>query len=210
MVKAGEYAAFVEGARVLDEARRKAAEILEEGRQRAEEMRSEGYAEGLRRGKDDCAKYLLGIMEKSREHLAENEGRIVALVISVVKKILGEMDDEEVAVRMVRTALAVVSRQNQVTVLVAPENVERVKAELRHILQPYPRVTKVEVTGDPKLSGGDCVLETKVGRVEASLETQLKAITATLSDLAPGRKERLERDLRAIELELSAGLRVPN
>jgi type III secretion protein L len=207
VVKAGEYAAFVEGARVLDEARRKAAEILEEARQRAEEMRSEGYAEGLRLGKDDCAKYLLGIMEKSREHLADNEGRIVALVISVVKKILGEMDDKEVAVRLVRTALAVVSRQNQVTVLVAPENVERVKAEMHHILQLYPRVTKVDVVADPKLSGGDCVLETKVGRVEASLETQLKAITGALSDHAPGRKERLERDLRAIELELSAGLR---
>jgi type III secretion protein L len=207
VVKAGEYAAFVEGARVLDEARRKAAEILAEARQRAEDARAEGYAEGQREGKDACARYLLGIMEKSREHLAESEGRIIALVISVVKKILGGMDEQEVAVRLVRTALAVVGRQNQVTVLVAPENVERVKAELQSILQPYPRVTHAEVLADPTLAGGDCVLETRVGRVEASLEAQLRTLIGTLSDLAPGRKERMERDLKAIEIELSAGLR---
>lgn len=207
MVKAAEYAAFVEGAQVLDAARRKAEEILEEARKRAEEMRAQGRAEGLREGKEACGKYLLGIMEKSRAHLAESEERIIALVISVVKKILGEMDDKEVAVRLVRTALAVVSRQNRVTVLVAPENVETVKANLGRIMQPYPRVAEVEVLADPKLAAGDCALETKVGRVEASLEAQLKTITGALTDLAPGRKERLERDLKAIELELAAAIK---
>jgi type III secretion protein L len=116
------------------------------------------------------------------------------------------MDGKEVAVRLVRSALAVVSRQNQVTVLVAPENVEAVKAGLQQIMQPYPRVTLVEVLADPALAPGDCVLETKVGRVEASLEAQIETIVGALTDLAPGRKERLERNLKAIEVGLSAGL----
>ncbi len=206
VVKANEYAGYVEGARVLEEARRKAAEILALAHQRAGEMREAGYAEGLRMGKETSSKYLMGIVAKSREHLADSEERLIALVISVVKKILGEMDEKEVVVRMVRTAMAVVSRQNQVTVLVAPDKVESVKAGLQRIMQPYPRVNLVEVLPDPKLNGADCVLETKVGRVEASLESQLKSITGALSDLAPGRKERLEIDLKAIEVELSAGL----
>lgn len=206
MVKAGDYAILVEGARVLDEARLKAAGILEEARLRAEEMRSEGFTEGMRQGKDASARYLIGIVEKSQEHLAESEERIIALVISVVKKIFSEMDEKEVAVRLVRSALAVVSRQNQVTVLVAPELVEAVKARLHDIMQPYPRVTAVQVLADAKLAVGDCVLETKVGRVEASLEAQIETIVGALTDLAPGRKERLERNLKAIEAGLSAGL----
>lgn len=206
VVKANEYAGYVEGARVLEEARRKAAAILLSARGRAAELRDQGFAEGLKLGKESSSKYMLGIVTKSREHLAENEERIVALVLSVLKKVLGEMDDKEVVVRMVRTAMAVVSRQNQVTVLVAPDQVENVKAGLHRILQPYPRVTMVDVVGDPKLTGSDCVLETKVGRVEASLESQLRTITGALTDLAPGRKERLEADLKAIEVELSAGL----
>ena len=206
VVKAAEYATLLEGERILEEVRRKAGEILAEARLRQEEARKEGYAEGLRQGKDACSKYLLGIMEKSREHLAESEGRIIALVLSVVKKILGEMDDKEVAVRLVRTALAVVSRQNKVTVLVAPQNVDAVKANLALIMQPYPRIATVEVMADPGLGEGDCVLETKVGRVESSLEAQLATLTGSLKELAPGRKERLEKDLKAIEAELSAGL----
>ena len=206
VVKANEYAGYVEGARVLEEARRKAAEILAQAQQRAAEMREAGFAEGLRQGKESTSKYMLGIVTKSREHLADNEERVIALVISVVKKILGEMDEKEVVIRMVRTAMAVVSRQNQVTVMVAPDKVESVKASLHRILQPYPRINSVDVVADPKLTNGDCVLETKVGRVEASLEGQLKTITGALSDLAPGRKERLELDLKAIEVELSAGL----
>jgi type III secretion protein L len=206
VVKANEYAGYVEGARVLEEARRKAAAILLAARATASEMRDQGFAEGLKLGKESSSKYMLGIVTKSRDHLADNEERIVALVISVLKKVLGEMDEKEVVVRMVRTAMAVVSRQNQVTVLVAPDMVETVKAGLYKILQPYPRVTMVDVVGDAKILGTDCVLETKVGRVEASLESQLKTITGALSDLAPGRKERLEADLKAIEIELSAGL----
>ncbi|MDB5104444.1 MAG: hypothetical protein JWP91_2133 [Fibrobacteres bacterium] len=206
VVKAGEYARYIEAGRILAEARAKAMEILAAAERKAGEMREAGFAEGQRQGKESSSKYLLGIVSRSREHLEESEERIIALVIGVLRKILGDMDEKEVVVRMVRSAMAVVSRQNQVTVMVAPEKVEAVKASLHRILQPYPRVTSVEVVADPKLTGGDCVLETKVGRVEASLESQLKNITGALADLAPGRKERLERDLKAIELELSTGL----
>jgi flagellar biosynthesis/type III secretory pathway protein FliH len=73
-------------------------------------------------------------------------------------------------------------------------------------MQPYPRVTEVQVAADPALAARDCVLETKVGRVEASLDAQIKTIVGALTDLAPGRKERLERNLKAIEAGLSAGL----
>jgi type III secretion protein L len=206
VVKAGEYASYIEAGRVLAEARAKALDILAAAERKAGEMREAGFAEGLRQGKESSSKYMLGILSKSRDHLEESEERIIALVISVLKKILGDMDEKEVVVRMVRSAMVVVSRQNQVTVMVAPEKVDTVKASLHRILQPYPRINSVEVVGDPKLTGGDCVLETKLGRVEASLESQLKTITGALSDLAPNRKERLERDLKAIELELSSGL----
>lgn len=206
IVKAGEYAAFVAASDLLAQAREKAGEILAAAEARAEALREEGYAEGLRRGKESASRYMLGIVTQSRAQLEENEERMVALVISVLRRILGDMDEKEVVVRMVRTAMAVVGRQNEVKVMVAPEKVETVKASLHRILQPYPRITSVEVAADPGLTGGNCVLETRMGRVEASLESQLQTLTGALADLAPGRRERLERDLRAIELELSADL----
>lgn len=207
IVKAGEYMAWVEAQRLLEGTRRHAAEILTAAQDRAAEMLEAGRGEGLRQGKETSSRYMVGIVAKSRDHLQENEERVIALVLAVLKKILGGMDEREVVVRTVRSAMAVVSRQNQVTVMVAPDKVEAVKSSLRHIMQPYPRVNAVEVVADPKLKGPDCVLETKMGRVESSLESQLETLMGTMSDLVPERRERLERDLKAIEQELSAGLK---
>lgn len=206
VLKAGDYSRMVLAERVLEEARRQAAGILKAAEKRAAEVREAGYADGMRLAKETSSRYMLGIVHKSREYLSENEDKVIALVIAVLRKIIGQMDGQEVVVRMVRTAMAVVSRQSQVTVMVAPDKVEAVKARLRDILQPYPRVTEVVVAGDPKLTGEHCVLETRVGRVEASLESQLQSITGALADVGPGRKERLEQDLKSIELELSAHL----
>lgn len=206
ILKAAEYSRLVEAHAILDEARRHAAEILAEAERKAQERLQSGFAEGLKKSKETSSAYMLGIMSKSRDYLQENEERMVALVIAVLRKILGSMDEKEVVVRMVRTAMAVVSRQSQVRVMVAPDMVDTVKAQLGHILQPYPNISTVDVAGDAKLLGDQCILETKVGRVETSLESQLKSIIGALSDAAPGRKERMERDLKAIELELSADL----
>jgi type III secretion protein L len=206
LLKAREYAILCEAENLLAEARREAEAIMAEVHKRSEEARTAGFAEGLRQAKASASNYMIGIVSKSRDYLEESEERMMAAVLAVVRKLIGDMDGNEVAVRMVRAAMAVVSRQNTVSVLVPPERVEAVKAEIKRIMQPYPRISEVKVFGDPKLKGDHVVLETKVGRVEASLESQLKSLTGALTDSAPGKKERLEKELRAIEADLCANM----
>jgi type III secretion protein L len=206
VLKAADYARLLEAEGILAEARREADSIRAAAVKEAAERRAEGHAEGLRQGKDESAAHMLRVLEQGRDYLQENEGRVVTLVLAVLKKVLGDMDGKEVVVRMVRTAMALVSRQSQVRVMVAPALVEAVKSELAGILAPYPNVTTVEVAGDPALSEGRCVLETRAGRVESSLEAQIRTIARTLTDTAPGRKERLEKELRAFEAELAKAM----
>jgi len=40
--------------------------------------------------------------------------------------------------------------------------------------------TFLDVTADPRMKSGDCILECELGVVDASLETQLKAIEHAL------------------------------
>jgi type III secretion protein L len=166
-------------------------------RAEAAALSARGYAEGLERGKEETAAYLVGVERTSREYLQENEARVVALVLAVLKKILGDMDERNLVVKRVRTAMAVVSRQSQVKVVVAPGLVESIKANLDHIMRPYPNVTSVEVVADPSLNGDRCILETRTGRVESSLESQLRTIVKALTDAAPGRKGKLDHLLAA-------------
>lgn len=206
IIKADEYSRIVEAESLLEEARAQTKSILAAAEKKAAEREQQGFAEGHRRARETVSKYMLGIVSKSQDYLEENEDRVVAMVIATLKKILGEMDDREMVVNMVRSAMAVVSRQNQVTVMVAPDRVETVKKHLQRILQPYPNIKSVDVVGDPKVASGNCVLETKMGKVEASLDSQLDAINGALADLRPDRKLRLEKNLKAIELELSSNL----
>ena len=206
VIKAAEYARIIEAEGLVAEAQARAKAIVASAERRAADRERLGYSEGHRRGKDAISKYMMGVISKSRDYLQENEDRVVALVIATLKKILGDMDDRDMVVNMVRSAMAVVSRQNQVVVLVSPDRVELVEKHMKQILQPYPGIKSVEVVGDPKVMPANCILETKMGRVEASLDSQLDAINSALSDLGPDRKERLEKNLKAIELGLSAGL----
>lgn len=206
VLKAVDYLVLREAEDILAEARLEADRIRADAARESAERVAAGHAEGIRMGRDEASAYMLATVEKGKAYLLENESRVVALVLAVLKKILGDMDEKDLVVRMVRSAMAVVSRQSHVKVVVAPDKVDVVKEKLIGILRPYPAVTSVEVVGDPALSGERCVLETRAGRVESSLEAQMKTIIKALTDTAPDRKDRLEKELRAFEAALSSAL----
>ncbi|GEM_PF-2244495 len=206
IVKAAALADFVEAGRILDEARFRAVEIVSGAKKEFEAQKAAGYEDGIRTGKESLSRYMLEVVSKSRQYLEDNEERVVILVLAALKKILGELDGQEMAVRMVRNALNVVGKQAQVSIMVAPENLQAVESRIQALIQPYPRIKSFEVRADSSLEGSRCVLETKVGRVEASLESQIEALSRAMLGLAPGRRENLEKELREIERELLSGI----
>ena len=205
VVKAAELADLLEAGGIIAEARFRAVEIVSGAKQEFEAQKAAGYEDGIRQGKESLSRYMLEVIGKSRQYLEDNEQKVVILVLAALKQILGELDGQEMAVRMVRNALNVVGKQNQVSVMVAPENLQVVSSRIKQLILPYPRIKSIEVLADPSLEGSRCVLETKVGRVEASLESQLEALSRAMLGLAPGRSENLEKELREIERELLSG-----
>lgn len=206
VLKASALADFVDAGRILDEARARAAAIIAAAEDAHRQRKEAGFEEGIRLGKESLSRYMLEVVAKSRLYLEDNEERVVILVLAALKKILGEMDGHVMAVKMVRNALNIVGKQSQVTVMVAPDKVEAVRAQIQSLIQPYPRIKSIEVLPDPGLEGSRCVLETKVGRVEASLESQVEALSQAMLSLSPGRRENLEKELRDIERGLLADM----
>jgi type III secretion protein L len=47
-------------------------------------------------------------------------------------------------------------------------------------MQTFPKIQFLDVQADSRLSANGCVLETEIGVVDATLETQLKAIEKAL------------------------------
>ncbi len=180
VIKAEDYALKLEAEEVIEEAKREAAAILERAREAYEEEKRRGYEEGLREGKMQMTEQMLNMVSQSVNYFASVEEKVIGIVMAALRKIIGEIDDRELVVRVVKNALAAARNQKQVTVRVSPKQVDLVKSRLHEISSEFPAVSFIEVVADGRLPPNGCIVESEIGIVDASVEVQLEAIERSL------------------------------
>ena len=181
VLRAEEYARFVEAGQILAAAREQAAAMRDEAEKAYEERKQQGYEDGLMEGRLEQAEKMMETAMQAVEYIEGVEDRLVGVVTSAVRKIIGELDDRECTVRVVRNALAAVRSQQRVLIRVSPDDKDSVRQALAAMISSTPGgATFLDVTADPRMKPGDCILECELGVVDASLETQLKAIENAL------------------------------
>ena len=175
IVKAAELGQLYEASALLDVARQKAADMERAALEAYEEKKREGYADGLEEGKLEHAEKMMETIISSVEFIEGIESTLVNVVNQSIRKIIGEMEDKERIVAIVRNALNVVRGQQKVTVRVAP-------ADEAAVLEAMAGMTAgggnsfMTVIADARLERDSCILESELGVVDASLSTQLKAL----------------------------------
>ncbi|MEI2740867.1 MAG: HrpE/YscL family type III secretion apparatus protein [Candidatus Competibacter sp.] len=181
VIKAGDYLAYAEAEAIIEAARERAAALQIEAEQVYEAEKQRGYQDGRDEGKLETAEQIMDVLGATVEFYAGIEKRTGQIVLQMLRKILGEFDDETLTYRIARNALAAVRNQKQVTLRVAPAQVENVKARTDALLNGFPGIHFVDVVADRRLSAGDCILETEIGVVDASIEVQLQALARSLA-----------------------------
>jgi len=175
IVKAAELGQLYEASALLDAARQKAADMERAALEAYEEKKREGYADGLEEGKLEHAEKMMETIISSVEFIEGIESTLVNVVNQSIRKIIGEMEDKERIVAIVRNALSVVRGQQKVTVRVAP-------ADEAAVLEAMAGMTAgggnsfMTVIADARLERDSCILESELGVVDASLSTQLRAL----------------------------------
>jgi type III secretion protein L len=141
----------------------------------------EGYQKGLAEGRNEYSAKIVDAVMSSVVYIEGLEVTLVKLVGEATRKIIGEMDSDEVIVRLVRQALASIRGVKKVLIRVSPRDEKAVRADLAAMLSRHDSPGGfVDVIADPRLNKGECVLESDLGVVEASLETQLKNLENAL------------------------------
>ena len=176
ILRAGEYGQLLEASEVLAAASALAEEKGREAEEAYEERKREGYEEGLMAGKMEMAERMMEQLISGVEYVERQESVLVEAVIGALRKILGDMDEEERAAAVVRKALSYVRGQKKVLLRLCPQEAEMVNKRLSEILRDYPGLGLVEVAPDSRLAKGSCTLESEIGVIDASLETQIEAI----------------------------------
>lgn len=181
VVKATDVATVKTAAEIIAAAEAEAARIRNDAKVAFEMEKKRGYEKGLADGKMEIVMQKLDQVDQSVSFMESVEGKMAEVVLTALKSFMVEVGDREMVVQIVRKTMnAVIRTQRQVTLKVAPEQVENVRARVAEFRTAYPTVESFDVVEDPRLKGAACILETEAGVADASVDTQLAAIERSL------------------------------
>ena len=181
VVKAADVATVRSAAEIIASAEAEAARIREEAKAAFEDEKRRGYEKGISDGKMEIAMQKLDQVDSSVAFMESVENKMAEIVMKALKTCVTEIGDRDMVVHIVRKTMAAVIRtQRTVTLKVAPEQVETVRARVSELTAAFPTIETFDVVEDPRLKGVACILETEAGVADASVDTQLSAIEKSL------------------------------
>ena len=183
VLKAEDYAIFLEAQDILETARQQAADIINDAKGAYQQEKERGYQDGIDESKIDQSDQMLKVVSRTITYLSEVEQSLADILLSGVKKIIGEFDQEYLAVGLVKNALQHVRNEKQVTIRIPPSQYNMLKAKLNDILADYKGVGFIDLVADQRLSTGDCIMESEIGVVDASVDVQIKALQKRFEQL---------------------------
>lgn len=180
ILRAADFAAVVEARDIVARAEAEAERIREEARREYEEQKERGYREGIEQGKAEISERVVSTAGQSAMYFAKLEESLVDVVIKSTRRVVGEFDDRERVERIVGQALGLLRSQKQVKVKVSPGQRDRLQERVQALLAAFPSIEFLDIQADARLPEDGCVLETDLGVIDATVETQLRAIEKAL------------------------------
>jgi type III secretion protein L len=172
---------------LLADARAEAEQIKADAVKAYEEQRQLGFEEGLAMARLEETERLIENATRTVDYFAAIEQKIVSLVMNAVRKIMTDFDDTARVMGVVQSGLSVMRNQKQLTLRLAPEHVEMVRARAQDLLERFPGVGIMDIIADARLKGDAAILESEMGVVQASVELQLQAIEQGFAKLLGSR-----------------------
>lgn len=180
IIKAADYAAVLDAQEIVRRATEEAEQIREEARREYATEKERGYREGLELGKAEIAERVVATAGQSAQYFSKLEDALVDVVIKSTRRVIGSFEDRERVQRIVEQALGLLRNQTQVRIKVSPMQREWLQSRVRALQSAFPAVEFMEVQADARLPADGCILETELGVIDATVETQLRAIEKAL------------------------------
>ena len=197
VIKAADYSVIEKSTRIIDKAREQANHIIADAQVTFEKEKQRGYQDGLMQSRMEQSEQMLKMVDQSINYLSSMEASLANILMTAVKKIIDGYDDHALTVGLIKAGLQHVRNERQVTVRIPPAHFAHVKASIAEILKNYKGVGILNPVSDPRLKAGSCILESKIGVVDASIDIQLKALQKRFGQLTAHTTEELQNDAQA-------------
>jgi type III secretion protein L len=178
IIKKEVYATLAQADAVLGAARSKAAEIVAAAQDTFESEKQRGHEEGLECARKEMAQQMTAAALDTERHYRDLKEETVALVMTVVKKVLKEIEPQDLIKAQVEKALETFNGSPRVTLKAHPQVADTLQKQLGAITAACPGIDFIDLQMAPDLSPETLILVSATGILEASLATQLAAIEA--------------------------------
>jgi flagellar biosynthesis/type III secretory pathway protein FliH len=171
----------------LEIAMARASEIIKEAEDKAvmieNEARQRGYEDGMDHARleiseaTEVIKNVANSILGSRQKLVNDiEDNIVSLAVEIAEKVIAEQIkvDPEVVLSVTRKALMVATDRENLVLRINPDDLDVVKNSKEEITSLMDGIRKIEIIPDRRIGRGGVVLETRVGNVDARIQSQLE------------------------------------
>ncbi len=183
IIKAKDLNLYYDSNEIIKKAQEIADDIIEKAKEQYNLRFSEGYALGHEKAIQETTEKLLDSVVSTIDSIEKLEDDIVDVVLLCVKKIIGDIDSDKRITLIVKKALSTVRAEHRILIRVSTHNEKIVKESLQDfLLSADGRSGYIEVLADALLNNDDCILETKMGVIDASLQSQLNILQKALYD----------------------------
>lgn len=179
ILRAADVDAWQEGYRFLALVREAAAKTEQNARSAYDAAHAKGFAEGRAAGVLEANRIVRETTLTVDRYLSRIENEIGTLVLSIVRRVIGEIDVADLVAHAATQAMTEFRQESEVKVAVHPSAADRVSlalAAFAHDDRP-----PVMVEPDAALDEGACILVSDVAVVDASIEVQMRALEAGLN-----------------------------
>lgn len=186
----------VEAVKTIKDAEKKAKEILEtavnDANSEVNDIKANAWEEGFNRGKQEAMqrmeedvdavlisanKVLTESSIKAREIFQDNKSEIIKLSFEIAKKIIKkEVNNKEVLFENLVEAMKKAQSNKELKIFVNWEQLSFGK-EIKDILKNnFQGIETIDIIEDRTVEPGGCIIETKLGKIDATIKNQLDIV----------------------------------
>ncbi|MGE8079159.1 flagellar assembly protein FliH [Peribacillus loiseleuriae] len=158
-----------------------------------------GFAEGVHTGRSngydewlDKINQASEIVESARQeyvkHIESSEAMILELAIAVAEKIIDQKLEEssEAFLSIVKRTIKEARNYREIQLHIHPVHYEEIIEQKEELEAMFTKEMALIIYPDPELSEDSCLIESANGRIDASIDSQLREIKDKLVDLLEG------------------------
>ena len=166
---------FFAAEEIILESKKKAQEILDKAEEIYKNRFEQGLTEGKEEGKSEYTFKIMDMVLSQVDSLESLEKQLVEVVTKSVNKIIGDLDEKDRIVRVVRKGLSAVRGEKRIVVRVSTHDEPIVREDLKaYLLSDDGRSGYIEVIRDVNLKKGDVVLKNDWTKLVKKAQIQQK------------------------------------